>query len=197
VPIATLKPNDRYAFVGKTRSGKTALAMVLAGTFARTLSQPWEVWWLDTKNDPKDIAALRKWGFRNAASERDRQPDMGGLTNAKYFHITEDVEGHSTIDQCQAICAQAYSRQYVIVCIDEYVQAVLSERRAGPALLNVFQRGGGKNQSTYHGSLSHRLHTCAYCHLRTRRISNMLGTSARYIVRPSVLEILMGSTGRG
>ncbi len=145
MPIATLKPNDRYAFVGKTRSGKTALAMVLAGTFARTLSQPWEVWWLDTKNDPKDLAALRKWGFRNAASDRDRQPDMGGLTNAKYFRITEQEDGPTTVDQVQAICAQAYARKYVVIVIDEYVQAVPSVKNAGKALLDVFQRGGGNN----------------------------------------------------
>lgn len=46
MPVAQLRPQDRYALVGKTRSGKTALAMVLAGTFARTLAAPWEVWWI-------------------------------------------------------------------------------------------------------------------------------------------------------
>ncbi len=145
MPIAQLKPSERYAFVGKTRSGKTALAMVLAGTFARTLSTPWEVWWFDTKNDPKDLAALRKWGFRNAASSKDRQPESGGLTNALYYVIKEQAGGPSTVDQVQALCAQAYDRGHVILVIDEYVQAVPSVKSAGQALLNVFQRGGGKN----------------------------------------------------
>lgn len=144
--VAQLKPNERYAFVGKTRSGKTALAMVLAGTFARTLSAPWEVWWFDTKNDPKDLAALREWGFRNAASQKDRQPESGGLTNAKYYIIKEGKgDGPSTVDQVQELCDRAYNRGHVILVIDEYVQAVPNARSAGQALLNVFQRGGGKN----------------------------------------------------
>ena len=145
MPAIQLKPNERYAFVGKTRSGKTALAMVLAGTFARTLSHPWQVWWFDTKNDPKDLAALRKWGFRNAASPRDRNPEAGGLTNALYFIIKEVSGGPTTVEQVQALCADAYSRGHVILVIDEYVQAVPSIKNAGQALLNVFQRGGGKN----------------------------------------------------
>ena len=142
--VAQLKPNERYAFVGKTRSGKTALAMVLAGTFARTLPAPWEVWWFDSKNDPKDLAALRKWGFRNASSDEDRRPEAGGLTNAKYYIIKETSGGPSTVDQIQALCAQAYSQGHVILVIDEYVQAVPSIKNAGKDLLNVFQRGGGK-----------------------------------------------------
>jgi hypothetical protein len=145
MPTALLKPNERYAFVGKTRSGKTALAMVLAGTFARTLAEPWQVWWFDTKNDPKDLAALRKWGFRNAASSKDRQPEAGGLTNAIYYLIKENKDGPSTVEQVQALCESAYNRGHVILVIDEYVQAVPSAKNAGQALLNVFQRGGGKN----------------------------------------------------
>lgn len=145
MPVAKLKPNERYAFVGKTRSGKTALAMVLAGTFARTLSQPWEVWWFDTKNDPKDLAELRKWGFRNAASEEDRKPERGGLSNALYFIIKEDKGGVSTVEQVQDLCDKAYKRKHVLVVIDEYVQACPSARSAGQDLLNLFQRGGGRN----------------------------------------------------
>ena len=145
MPIAQLKPNDRYALVGKTRSGKTMLAMVLAGTFARALPPPWEVWWLDTKNDPKDLKDLRKWGFRNAASEQDLTTSM--IRNAKYFYIESNEEHYdpSTVEQVQEICRLAYSRKKVIVVIDEYVQAVPSQRNAGDALLNIFQRGGGRD----------------------------------------------------
>jgi hypothetical protein len=70
---------------------------------------------------------------------------MGGLTNAKYFRITEQEDGPTTVDQVQAICAQAYARKYVVIVIDEYVQAVPSVKNAGKALLDVFQRGGGNN----------------------------------------------------
>lgn len=146
MPIATLKPNDRFAFIGKTRSGKTALAMVLAATFARALPVRWEVWWIDTKNDPKDLKALRQWGFRNVASEQDQQTSL--LTNAKYFIVhshNKDGEKTSTVEQVQAICEQAYDRKYVILVIDEYTQAVPSARSAGEALQNVFTRGGGRN----------------------------------------------------
>jgi hypothetical protein len=148
VPVAQLKANERYALVGKTRSGKTVLAMVLAGTFARTLPPPWEVWWIDTKNDPKDLASLRSWGFRNAASTKDRKPESGGLSNALYWRVTaHDDKGNDidTVEQVQAILAEAYKRGHILIVIDEYVQAVPSARSAGKALLDVFQRGGGKN----------------------------------------------------
>lgn len=146
MPVAVLNPNERYAFVGKTRSGKTALAMVLAGTYARALDPPWEVWWIDTKNDPKDLAALRRWGFRNAMSLEDRE--TSAVPNAVYFRVpSKDEEGYdiSTVMQVQYILSMAYERGHIIVVIDEYVQAVPSKRSAGSALLDVFQRGGGKN----------------------------------------------------
>lgn len=148
MPRAELKPNERYAFVGKTRSGKTALAMVLAGTFARTLDAPWQVWWFDTKNDPDDLKALRKWGFRNAADDDDLRPETGGLANAFYFRIVDKSdtgETLPTVDQVQALCRAAYNRGHVVIVIDEYVQACPSSRSAGISLLNCFQRGGGKN----------------------------------------------------
>lgn len=151
MPVAILEPNQRYALIGKTRSGKTALAMVLAGTFARTLGPPWEVWWIDTKNDEKDLAALRQWGFRNGAHKPgrgDRAPEKGGLTNALYFKVTaHDKDGNDidTVDAVQTLLGEAYARTHVIVVVDEYVQAIVSQRSAGTNLLNVFQRGGGKN----------------------------------------------------
>lgn len=144
MPISNLKPNERYAFVGKTRSGKTALAMVIAGTWARTLPPPWEVWWVDTKNDPSDLAALRKWGFRNAVSQADRR-NTGGLANALYFRIESHGDNENQIvDQAQAVFAAAYKRKYVLVVIDEYVHVVYSKVTAGSALMDIFQRGGGR-----------------------------------------------------
>lgn len=142
-----LKPNDRYAFVGKTRSGKTQLAIVLAGTFALSLPRPWEVWWLDTKNDPKDLQRLREWGARNAASIEDQQTTT--IPQFKYFYIEEggDAERHdpATVEQVQEICRMAYRRKHVLVCIDEYTQAVPSDRNPGSALRDIFARGGGRD----------------------------------------------------
>lgn len=144
--IVQYGPADRYAFVGKTRSGKTALAMVLAGDFARVLPAPWEVWWIDTKNDPKDLKALRLWGFRNAMSKDDQKTT--NLPNAKYYYVTShDKDGNalSTSAQCQEIFRQAYERMHVLLVVDEYKSVVISDRRAGDALLDVFTRGGGRN----------------------------------------------------
>lgn len=139
--VAQLRPMDRYCLIGKTRSGKTALAMVLAGTFARILAPPWQVWWIETKHDPNDIVALRQWGFRNAASESDQQ--TSSIRNAFYF-IVESGD-LSVVEQAQQIFRSAYDRKHVIIVVDEYVQVVPSQQSAGAALLDVFQRGGGRN----------------------------------------------------
>lgn len=140
--IANLSPWDRYGFVGKTGSGKTQEAIVLASMFAQQLHTPWEVWWLDTKNDPSDIRKLRSWGFCNGAVERDiNRP--GALRNCLYFKIDES-QGFSTVEQAQAKIDEAYSRTHVIIVIDEYTQVVASDRNPGWALKNVFARGRGK-----------------------------------------------------
>ena len=140
--VANLSPHERYAFIGKTRSGKTQMAILLAAHFAMTLHSPWEVWWIDTKNDPTDIKKLRSWGFCNGASEKDiTRP--GAMRNALYFMITEGGE-FSTEELAQAKIAEAYERGNVILVVDEYTQVVHSIQSPGYALKNVFARGGGK-----------------------------------------------------
>lgn len=140
--VANLSPNERYAFVGKTRSGKTQMAIVLAAHFAQVLHHPWEIWWIDTKNDPSDIRKLRSWGFCNGANERDiNRP--GGLRNALYFMINDDGP-FDTVDLAQAKMDEAYHRGHVLLVIDEYTQVVPSIQSPGYALKNVFARGGGK-----------------------------------------------------
>lgn len=140
--VARLSPNDRYGIIGKTGSGKTQEAIVLASYFARVLHSPWEVWWLDTKNDPSDIRKLRQWGFCNGANERDiKRP--GAMRNALYFKITEEG-GYDTVVLAQYKIDEAYQRTHVILVIDEYTQVVQSRQDAGWALKNVFARGRGK-----------------------------------------------------
>jgi len=85
---------------------------------------------------------LRRWGFRNAASDRDRGPQAGGLRNALYFRV--DSKDNDVVEQCQMIFAEAYRRKHVLVVIDEYVHCVYSKVTAGAALLDIFQRGGGR-----------------------------------------------------
>ncbi|MGH3238681.1 MAG: hypothetical protein ACRDOH_36585, partial [Streptosporangiaceae bacterium] len=140
--VGILRPNDRYAIIAKSRAGKTALAAVIAGTFARALSPPWEVWISETKHDPADVAMFRKWGARNAASERDLA--SSALPNFKYFVLEKDGD-KSVVDQVQDLCEAAYARKHVLLVLDEYVSSVPSTRSAGESLLNVFQRGGGRN----------------------------------------------------
>lgn len=141
--IANLSPNERYAIIGKTRSGKTQFAIVLASLFAQQLHAPWQVWWLDTKNDPKDIRSLRSWGFCNGADPRDMERP-GALRNALYF-VIKDTGGYDAQALSQAKIAEAYERGHVILVIDEYTQVIQSDRNEGYALRNVFARGGGKN----------------------------------------------------
>jgi hypothetical protein len=141
--IANLAPNERYAFIGKTRSGKTQMAIVLASYFAQTLHSPWEIWWLDTKGDRKDLVKLRSWGFCNGADPKDQQR-VGGLRNALYF-IINDKNGYNVVDQVQAKCQEAYERGNVIVVCDEYTECVVSIRSIGYGLDNLCARGGGKD----------------------------------------------------
>jgi len=141
--MAKLSPNDRIAIVGKTGSGKTQLAIVIASYFAQALSAPWEVWWIDTKGVEEDIKKLVDWGAVNGASDK-HQKRAGGLRNFKYFCI-ESVQGYSVVDQAQAKMQEAYDRTHVIVVVDEYTQVVVSNRTPGYALKDVFTRGRGRN----------------------------------------------------
>jgi hypothetical protein len=141
-----LQPQERYALLGKTRSGKTSLGMVLSSIYGQSLPDPWEVWWIDSKGDPADIRALRKWGAVNGGSEKDiLRP--GGLKRFKYFKLeeyTDEYGVHSIVDQAQALIKRAYDRRHIIVVADEYTQICPSDRSEGYALKNVFTRGGGR-----------------------------------------------------
>ena len=145
--MATFRPNERYAFVGKTRSGKSRLGMVVAGTLAMSLlNTQWQVWVLTTKGDPDDLVAWRTWGARNIASAKDQQTTI--VTNFFYFLVEpKDQQGNdlTVAGQCQGIINAAYMRGTVIIVIDEYVSVVESTRNPGKALKDVFQRGGGLN----------------------------------------------------
>lgn len=144
---------QRNALVGKTRSGKTRFAIAMAGMYAQYLYYPYQIWWIDTKGDLDDLVALREFGFRNGASNQDMKT-AGSIPGAIYFHIepTDYTDDQSVVRQAQLIFAAAMQRgtqekmdfNNVLVVVDEYVSVVPSQRSAGAALKDIFQRGGGK-----------------------------------------------------
>lgn len=144
-----LKPNDRYAIVGKTRSGKTQFTTTLATTIVaqvnkRTEGEPWMVWWIDTKGDPKDIERLRRWGYVRV--KRLANNDVDGPEIYRYFKV-EPASGEETVAPEVAIIARsAYNHKggRILVVVDEFAQCIFSSRRMGPALRDLEQRGGGK-----------------------------------------------------
>lgn len=138
-----IAPNQRFAEVGKTRSGKTRHAMALASILVPRESRDWEAWWIDTKNDPKDWKSLAEWGFRVDEKKRD----FFGLwkpnkSSPRKLFILSGGNPHA---QSEEIIGNAYRQGGVIVIVDEYVQVVKSAQVAGEELLNVFQRGGGRD----------------------------------------------------
>jgi hypothetical protein len=144
--------SQRYAMIGKTRSGKTRFAIVIAGMFAQHLYPPWQIWWIDTKGDLDDLTALRSFGFRNGASKRDMQ-GFGAIPGALYFHLepTDYTDSQSVINQAQYVFGYAMQRSSaermpfnnVLCIVDEYVAVVPSARNPGAALKDILQRGGG------------------------------------------------------
>lgn len=151
-PQIVLKPNDRWCIIAKTRAGKTFLTLVMLSIVLpfewpnRTL---WQVWWIDTKGEQKDLARLSKWGFLDAQKAPKNYPRV--LFKVRSIDPTDE---QSVAKQVQAICWSAFKRKprgrkneypNVLIVIDEYVSVIMSSRNAGPGLVEVFQRGGGKH----------------------------------------------------
>lgn len=128
--------NHRYAFLAKTRAGKT-FAMVIVS--ARLVpAHPWEAagwecWWIDTKHGPDDQRMLWDWGYRS--------PTSPIRTARRVFTVTgsrQEMQEHISL-----IIDAAMRRHRVLVAIDEYQHAQESRLYAGPALEDLHKRGGG------------------------------------------------------
>lgn len=140
-----LSLSDRYALVGKTRSGKTVSTLILVSLLLPFTwppksrpKLPWQVWWVDTKGDPRDYKRLLQWGFRSASKAPQKWPRV--VFRVKPIDLTDEL---SVPRQVQAIAWAASRRGNVLLVIDEYVSCVLSSRSMGAGLKNVSQRGGG------------------------------------------------------
>jgi ABC-type dipeptide/oligopeptide/nickel transport system ATPase component len=128
-----LTPDQRYALVGKSGSGKTTTATAIACALVPPLERRWEIWWVDTKGDPVDRKRLAKWGFGLG----DRRP----LKSRRLWDVKGDER--EIITQTQEIAFRACKQKYVLLVIDEYRHVVESSTKAGPGLLQVHLRGRG------------------------------------------------------
>lgn len=145
MPQTKIEPNDRYAIVGKTGSGKTSFTVVLASKLVQRDEGDWQIWWLDTKGDTKDIKRLRDWGFVHVNEFRRDIPRPVQKHNWIYFPIREREGGASIVAQAQQLFKQALSRRKVLLVADEYTHVIVNARNPGRHLGNVFRTGRGLN----------------------------------------------------
>lgn len=125
-----LSPSDRISVVGKTGSGKTVASVVIASLLVPADARKWELWWLDSKLDPKDGEMLRQWGFGRKSARK---------------HIKLDPKNGDPSSQAQAFCNAALKRKNVLIVADEYKHITVSARRAGSGIEGVHLRGRGLN----------------------------------------------------
>ena len=138
-----LSLSDRFAFVGKTGSGKTVstlllVAMLLPFKFDPDDKLPWQIWWIDTKGDRRDYKRLIKWGFKRATQAPPAWPRL--LFKVRPVNEADDLD---VPKQVQALAWKASRRGKVIFIVDEYVSCVMSSRTMGTGLKNIAQRGRG------------------------------------------------------
>lgn len=148
-----LKPNDRYAFVGKSGSGKTLGSVIVASEIIPPTLQEakgWEAWAIDTKDDVDDIKRWHEWGYEDwdpfakrnlLATVTKRQHSPRRLIRVPFTENDPEM----TSAKVQALCNRAMQRSCVLLVIDEYSHVCPSSRNAGAGLRHVFQRGRGRN----------------------------------------------------
>ena len=128
-------PAQRWAVLGKSGSGKTFATVLVAAALVPFSSRDWQVWWLDSKHDPDDLALLHRWGYRPAMEREAR------ATPRRIF----DLRGSRAAvhEQAQLISARALEVGGVLLVYDEYGQLVKSKVDAGVEIENVHKRGRG------------------------------------------------------
>jgi hypothetical protein len=129
--------NQRFANVGKTRSGKSTFAVILADLLVpfkkKTGASDPQIWWMDTKHDPADLERLQAWGYSD---------DKKTKCSHRIFHIYRDGDTKQW-QNAQLLFARAFATQGILVVVDEYRQCVPNTISPGDDLLDVFTRGGG------------------------------------------------------
>lgn len=136
--VVTLAPQDRYALVGKSGSGKTSHGVVVASRLVPhdvRQANGWQCWWVDTKNDPKDLTRLSRWGFTEGFKSRSPR---------KVIVVPfEKGKPQDTVERVNEVCYKALDTHGIVVVIDEYRHVVPTTRTASPGLLHIHQRGRG------------------------------------------------------
>ena len=125
-----MAPNHRYSIIGKTGSGKTIFTIVLVCLLVGPDDPVWEVWWLDSKRDPRDQALLRKWGF--------------GRTKSRKLIVLDPADGPIPV-QANDLAAKAIARKNVLIVHDEYKHQCQSSIKAGYGIEDCHLRGRGLN----------------------------------------------------
>lgn len=137
--VIELSPWDRYAIAGMAGTGKTLFATVLAFVLSAQFNDRQRVVWVQTKDDPKDIARLIAWGFVRVKIE-----DLGRRTEPRQFvFVKQKPGGLSVVDQIQRICRWALKRKSVFLLLDEWAHGVVSVQNAGDDLKNLHKVGRG------------------------------------------------------
>lgn len=144
-----LKPNDRVAIVGKSRSGKTHFATQLALRLMHAMQHynarkhppnPWRMVALDTKQSDEDREKFDQIGLSTQDAKFVwRTPNTGIVFRPERKH-----KG-SIKEQSAELFGQVYDRQNACVYIDEFTSVVENARECGEELDDVFVRGGGRN----------------------------------------------------
>lgn len=143
--MASMAPNQRYAIIGKSRSGKTHFTVVLAHVLVPAHGyhdDQWQIWWLDSKMDREDKAMLWQWGYREYD---DDSSNRKWIPIRKLAGDTSNDANEYQSQQVQEWCFRATARQNVLIVIDEYAHVVKSTLRAGPGITEVHRQGGGLN----------------------------------------------------
>jgi hypothetical protein len=137
LPI-TYSPGDRYAVLGMSGTGKTVFVVTLSALLVPAYADEsdWQCWWLDTKDDPADIAMLHEWGFREPS-----QRTSGRASSRLIYYLRGSRE--DVYEQAQGLSDQAMARRGILLVYDEYNHVTKSRQDAGPAVEDVHKRGRG------------------------------------------------------
>lgn len=135
-----LSPWDRYSIAGMSGTGKTSFATVLAAVLSTGFNERQRVVWVQTKDDPRDMARLTKWGYRRIDIK-----EVGHHADPKqWMYLRQSRPGDLPVnEQVQRLARWALKRKSVFLVLDEYAHGVYSVQNAGPDLKNLHKTGRG------------------------------------------------------